>query len=354
MHKHVLLLVSAVLACEGGTDVDTLAPGAERLPIEAEDLVDESGKADGSIFDHALIMSDALFEDTAYLTAAQVQAFFERTPYDGRRCFLADTVEAGLPVSQHLVNIASEFRINPLVLLVKLQVESSIIAAAKAPSSRLIQVAMGCGCLDGDPTCAAGEKGLVPQLRCAARVFRWYLDDLAAKGQTISGWKVGSAKKTSEGISLRPGNRATAALYTYTPWVLEGTGGNWLFWNVLQKFVRQFSALSPNKGWIGGTCSADASCAYLEPICLAGAGPAPFCTKACDRYCPDSTDPGTSGTFCADLGAAMTGIPGGFCLSRCDSALHPATGGCAVGFTCERAERFGEPGVFKDVCWPGQ
>ena len=52
------------------------------------------------------------------------------------------------------------------------------------------------------------------------------------RAPTIGGWAPGRSKLTSEGLSVTPYNSATAALYTYTPWVLTGTGGNWLFWNV--------------------------------------------------------------------------------------------------------------------------
>ena len=36
---------------------------------------------------------------------------------------------------------------------------------------------------------------------------------------TISGWKVGVTKSTSDPCQVTPKNRITAALYTYTPWV---------------------------------------------------------------------------------------------------------------------------------------
>jgi hypothetical protein len=344
--------LTLVASCTDAALPDVL-PGYQAEPAMPEDLVDQSGKADGSTFDATRLMDDAVFEDTAYLTASEVQALLEETPYSGTRSFLADVKSAtGLPLSQVIVDLSVAYRINPLVLIVKLQVEASLVAKTKAPGKFLLDRAMGCGCHDGDASCANGELGLIPQIECAASELRRYLDDLDTKGHTVSGWSVGKSKLTSDGISLRPKNRATAALYTYTPWVLKGTGGNWLFWNVFQRFLNRALALSPNHHFIGGVCAADAGCAVLEGLCLAGAGSTAFCTRPCDRYCPDSSAPFTASTFCADLGTSLVGIPGGYCISRCDSTLFKTNGGCATGFVCSRAERMGESGVFKDVCWP--
>ncbi len=344
-------LFGAAACTEGDNTAGGLAAGT-RPPPDPEDLVDQSGKGDGSVFNATRLTEDALFEDAGYLTGPMMQAFFEKSPYSGRRSFLADAVHDGVPVSTHIAEIAARHRINPLVLIVKLQVEASLVAVDKTPTKFLLDRAMGCGCLDGDPSCAAGQLGLVPQIECAGRLFRSYLDDLESRGQTVSGWKVGSPKKTSEGLSIRPANKATAALYTYTPWVLEGKGGNWLYWNVFQRFSNTLLQQNPNHRWIGGSCSEDRSCAVLDGTCLAGAGATAFCTQACDRYCPDSSAPFSSATFCADLGSSLSGIAGGFCMSRCDSKLFTTNRGCAAGFACSRAERFGEPGYFNDVCWP--
>jgi hypothetical protein len=46
-----------------------------------------------------------------------------------------------------------------------------------------------------------------------------YFADLDAKGETIAEWAVGRRKRTLDPCSVTPRNRATAALYTYTPWV---------------------------------------------------------------------------------------------------------------------------------------
>ena len=53
-------------------------------------------------------------------------------------------------------------------------------------------------------------------------------------------WRKNHATRTSDSLMVTPRNDATAALYAYTPWVLQGTGGNWLVWNVTRKFLKHF------------------------------------------------------------------------------------------------------------------
>jgi hypothetical protein len=46
-----------------------------------------------------------------------------------------------------------------------------------------------------------------------------YFEDLDTRGTTVSGWAVGESKRSQDPCTITPANRATAALYTYTPWV---------------------------------------------------------------------------------------------------------------------------------------
>jgi hypothetical protein len=60
-----------------------------------------------------------------------------------------------------------------------------------------------------------------------------------------SPWVMGRSKRTLDRVRVTPSNHATASLYSYTPWVLSGRGGNWLVWNVTTKFARGFAQLGP-------------------------------------------------------------------------------------------------------------
>ena len=194
-------------------------------PVAADLVPTEEGKSDGygRAFDPNRLMDDDVFEDADYLSVDDIQAFLEETPY-GTRSFLAEYVAQGESVSEMLHSAATEYGINPLVLITKLQVETSLVFQTVSPGTFTLDRAMGCGCPDGDPACSRAPKGLGRQIRCGARLFRGYLDELDARNRTISGWGKGIPKKSLEGTTVIPSNLSTAALYTYTPWVLIGQG----------------------------------------------------------------------------------------------------------------------------------
>ena len=321
------------------------ACGAEEIhhPLDFEESGD--GKADGplSVFNRHRLISDAAFFDVDAMSGAEVQAFFERTPY-GLRSFLADKRLAdGRMVSAALVDAARAGGINPIVLLVTLQKEAGLVSKKSAPSRRLVDFAFGCGC----PTSSCSEefRGLDKQLECAADRLAEYVADMAASGTSISGWGPGIRKSTLDEVLVTPANRATAALYTYTPFVLQGTGGNWLFWNVWRRYAEHldYDATFPfNEGWIGGNCSDDSDCGFEGGRCIfAEPGRLGTCTMSCERTCPDRTGNATS--FCV-------GETQGFCLAQCDFTLSET--GCGENQVCTPTARNMDPGTVKDVCMP--
>lgn len=344
----VLLTITGLLCACSEAPLPT-----EPTPI-AEDLIPyepEDGKADGYGFNPHLLIEDALFEDGNFLTEAQIQSFLENTPYQ-RRSFLADYSEGGRLISRHIYEASQEWRINPLVLLTKLQVESSVIFKEVSPRDSTVENAMGCGCHDGDPTCGRGPKGVGPQIRCAASLFRSYLNEIDAANTTRSGWRVSRQKPTLDDIQIIPNNRATAALYTYTPWVLQGRGGNWLFWNVYHRFARKLLEHLPNHRFIGGPCISDSDCTLKEAICILDSPesffdsepPVGVCTTPCERACPDRQQPNTSITFC------MATNEGGRCMARCNEAMFPTNDGCDEGMSCIEAHRPNDESRFQSIC----
>ena len=334
-----------MMAC-GAEDQPSTAPA---FAPPAADLVPETGgKGDGALFDKDALLADHIFEDAQFMTVEEVQAFLDAPPYGGHASGLSTIDVDGVGAAQIIVNNAVAFQINPLVLLAKLQVESSLVFTAE-PTSYQLAHAMGCACPD-NLGCSVAQAGFGRQVACAASLFRKYLDNLES-GSTVSGWKVGREKRTQDGVWIIPKTRATAALYTYTPWVLTGQGGNWLFWNVFKKYSRHvLENKAPNYHWIGGACAEDADCPYEGGRCLR-AGETGFCTADCERFCPDSSGPKNAVTFCVDLGSATGAEPAGACISRCDDYLF-VEGGCAEGFECIEAPRFGEPDRIEAVCWP--
>lgn len=316
---------------EGDGAQDATPPEVDSDPADL--VTEESGKADGWAFDVGDVIDDHLFEDAGYMSLDEVQGFLEATPY-GRASFLATHPVGQRTTAEAIVDAAWRNSISPLVLLTKLQVEMALVGMDSAPSTRRVDFAMGCGCPD-HRACSEEWRGLDKQIDCAAGVFRGYLDDLDEKGATVAGWAVGKAKRTLDPVAVTPANRATAALYTYTPWVLQGRGGNWLFWNIYRKYSRHFLDGRPNHRWIGGQCAVDEACSDPEGFCDGSR-----CTVACDKYCPDSRATSVSTSFCVE----------GRCVPRCDTGLFSDSGGCSVGFECVQAPRHNDPDTVQSVC----
>jgi hypothetical protein len=317
--------------------------------IDPMDLVSFSdGKADGSIFDPNRIVDDFAYEDGTFLTKAEVQSFLEYSPY-GRRSRLADlTLPDGRKLSSHLVDIAVEYRISPLVLLVRMQVEQSLVSYEGTLTQTRLNKAMGCGCPDFTG-CASAYAGISSQLVCSAQLQREYLDDMKFGGTTVTGWRMGLTKYSEDDVEVTPANYATAALYTYTPWTLQYQGGNWLYWNVYRKFVNHALGDTLNHHWIGGDCSSNEDCAFEGGQCvlLEGLG---VCTQTCEGYCPEAHHHPSTGTFCANI--EPFGGSDGACLSVCDENAFPYNEGCPEGLECAEADRFGEPAGQRFVCAP--
>lgn len=342
MQRTLIAIVSCASACTVTGSDDGLV---EHDPLDYEELAAD-GKADGvlSVFYANRLVSDDAFFDSAAMSAAQVQAFFERTPY-GRRSFLAgERVASGELLSSALARTAAERGINPIILLVTLQKERGLVSRTTAPTRHSIDYAFGCGCPDGG-SCALVFKGLDKQLACAADAFRSYADDLDSGGTTIGGYKPGIATRVLDGVKVTPANRATAMLYTYTPWIQKGYGGNWLFWNIWRRYSLgvgyQRGLSSPfNEGFIGGACAADDECYYQGGLCRAG-----VCSLACSTVCPDRSG-GFATTFC------VTGDDDGlgWCVAQCDGDLTAS--GCDAGQLCEQRTRHSDPAVARDVCLP--
>lgn len=229
----LLLLVAAVL----GACIEDEGDRGEALSAHEEpsDLVPYSNeKFDGALgsFDAKLIVDDLLFENADAVTLAALQDLLEHSPY-GNRSFLADEVVDGRPFSEVLLEVAQAHELNPVLLLTRMQVEKSLVSKTKRPSANSVDFALGCGCPDGS-SCNPAFRGLDQQLDCGADVLREHFDGSVAG---TGAWVKGKAKKTLDGRTVTPASHATASFYAYTPWVLQGSGGNWLVWNVTRKYI---------------------------------------------------------------------------------------------------------------------
>tara|TARA_R110002096_G_scaffold436100_1_gene667666 strand:+ start:29563 stop:30822 length:1260 start_codon:yes stop_codon:yes gene_type:complete len=317
------------------------------------------------------VVDDEIFTNTD-LTGDVVQGFLENAPYSGGiRSWLADVEVNGQRASDALVAAAKANGINPLMLLARLQVEQGAVSRTTRPSQRRVDYTMGCGCPDGQ-SCNTAFKGFDKQMECAANVLReHYEGSIAATGQ----WRKGRSRSTLDPLSVTPANHATASLYAYTPWVLQGSGGNWLVWNVTKKYATTLASTTPvpqpdpgptpdpgtdpdptSDAWVGTTCEQDSTCdlsqgGVSDGECLGWFDQDQgelfgFCSNSCAGYCGDLT--GHAPTFCAEIegqgqcvavpdarNSFCSGIPG---TERVSKPRFVGNSGASV--------------VWKDVCAP--
>lgn len=125
--------------------------------------------------------------------------------------------------------------INPQFLLVLLQKEQSLIDD-KTPRQSQLDWATGYGCPDGGG-CNSRWKGFGKQVNSAALQFSEYMK-VPAKYTYKAGnlYRFTDSKsqgQDKENLLVRPANKATAALYNYTPHVYNG---NYNFYNIWQRY----------------------------------------------------------------------------------------------------------------------
>ena len=98
-------------------------------------------------FNRNKIVSDAYFTSTGGWTSSAIQRFFEQTPYG--RSWLASERIGHESAADMVARVARQYRINPMLLIARIQVESSTVAQASRPSQWKINRLLGCGCPDG-------------------------------------------------------------------------------------------------------------------------------------------------------------------------------------------------------------
>lgn len=301
--------------------------------LEADDLVPTDVP-----FDRNTIVENTVALTDPYALPEGVAAFLKKTPYK-RPSFLSAYQSNGVVAADAITRAAEVHQINPLVLLVRAQMDQGLIGQQyyPFPPSR-VEYVFRCGC-SGD-VCDPALGGFDRQVDCLARTLRASLTEACGTArETAGGWGVGRTSGTVDGIGVTPTNEATAALYQYMPFVGEGTGGNWLFWNLWQKYsvwVGYAGAFSDR--WIGDSCCGDASCPYTGGSCAVNV-PGGMCTATCSAKSACPTDPQRK-AVCASLSGS------GFCLRDC------ATEPCRKGFACVNVALMGGGGG--KACLPGK
>ncbi len=182
-------------------------------------------------FNPNFVLSDRDLVNYQSLTKDEIQNFLNTKPGTLASYKTADLDGALKSASEIIWRVSNVFLVSPKFLLGMLQKEQSLVTDS-SPKPSQYDWAMGYAVCDGcsvSDSAVAKFKGFAKQIDSAAQQFRiGYLADLDSKGKTITNIAPGSPV-VIDNTTVIPENKATAALYTYTPH-LEGNRNLWRIW----------------------------------------------------------------------------------------------------------------------------
>lgn len=326
-----LAMLSGLVGCK--------SKGVPSTVLQPEDL---SAPVEG--FDPNEILNNAALTDGQALGATQVQDFLDHSPYK-RPSFLSTYQSHGLSAAGAIVRAADKYDINPIVFLVRAQMDQGLIGERTYPfPPARVEYVFGCGC-SAAGSCEPNYAGFDRQVDCLGATLRGYLDDISARGATAGGWAPDVERTTLDGEKVTPADAATAALYQYAPQVGRKSGsGNYLLFRVWTAYTMKLDYAAPVTGgplraWIGDRCDNDGDCGRLgEDAQCATNYPGGLCTVPCTGTCP--TEMGKPQAYCASFKNA------GYCLLACDPNVEAS---CRPGYACINVAQVGT-GQGRYVC----
>ncbi len=193
-------------------------------------------------FNPNYIISNEEVLDYDSMTLEEIQSFLEnKGGYLAHATFICPEDGKKYTAAEIIYDRAITNKISPKFLIVLLQKEQSLIED-KNPKQSQLDWATGYGCPDGG-TCNPRWKGFWKQVNSASLQFRDYMDNphlyKYQAGKTYIFTNPYSTIK-KEAVRVTPVNRATAALYNYTPHVYNG---NYNFYKIWQRY---FTRIYPN------------------------------------------------------------------------------------------------------------
>lgn len=217
----VLFIVAAILGFKGQQNNQT------------------GSAANAKKFDAGFIMSDKIMGDHSSMTEAEIQAFlksknscndtnvakansYPNLQYhieNGHFVCMADEKFNGESAAHIIWQAAQDYHINPKVLIVLLEKEQGLVTDTWPNSTLQYRSATGYGCPD-TAACDSQYYGFKNQVRNAAKFFRKNLDG----DPNWTNYPIGvnnvlynpNGACGSSKVNIK--NRATGALYTYTPY----------------------------------------------------------------------------------------------------------------------------------------
>lgn len=187
-------------------------------------------------FNPNYIISDEEITNTKGMSLAEVQKFIiNKGGYLKNYTVDVEIINEPfrqMPAADFIYERAVQNGVNPKFILVLLQKEQSLITNT-APTQRNLDFATGYGCPDSG-SCSERWRGFAKQVNSATLQFRDYIDNPQnyryQVGQTYTfvdnRFNVGQVTTT-----VTPLNKATAALYNYTPHVYNGNFNFWKLWH---------------------------------------------------------------------------------------------------------------------------
>ena len=199
-------------------------------------LQSTSRAADLSKFDPGDIMSDSIMSNKNSMSVGQIQAFLESKnlcnntntylaswyPHlqynirDGKFVCMAKDTFNGKSAAQIIWQAAQDYSINPQVILVLLEKEQGLITD-NWPNHIQYRSATGFGCPD-TAACDSQYFGLENQIRQAANLFRNVLNGGWSNYPVGNTYVQYNPNAACGGSVINIKNRATSALYRYTPY----------------------------------------------------------------------------------------------------------------------------------------
>ena len=107
--------------------------------------------------------------------------------------------------------------IDPVVLLARMQVESSLVSATVDAEHEPDRHALGCGCPDASSVLPARTSGLSSQLRCAAEVLAGKLDESQDGTGTVDQGQVAQDRRSANGHAARARDRRALRVHAVGP-----------------------------------------------------------------------------------------------------------------------------------------
>ena len=177
----------------------------------------------GATFNPNNVITDVNFSAVHSLSQSEVQKFL--AAQSGVLDSYKARDHAGVKRSAAAIisRAAKAWLVSPKVILVTLQKEQGLLSATK-PSAATLAWAMGCGVPDSGSR-QATYQGFGKQI--------WYgAESLHNNGK---GWHTGITKVCGDG-TVKSADKASYALYCYTPWIGVNGGGNKLFWTLYWQY----------------------------------------------------------------------------------------------------------------------